>query len=176
MAVKNKSEYDWYKDNGICVRCMHEKAEKGYTMCRMCRLNYNDYHRVWQNQHEVTEERRQQNKESAQRRTERLHEQGLCFRCGKRPAAGTGKYSQCKICRERAARQKREREQKRGQIPTQLRGDGTYCLRCCKPLCNGQKLCPDCYQKAVANALKAAEASKLSPNRKPFIFTKYHRR
>ena len=175
MAVKNKEEYEWFKSIGICTRCMHEKAEKGYVMCRMCRINYNDYMKCYSDTHPKTDEKKQKDKELAQKTYDRRHEQGLCFRCGKRPPIGTGKYSQCKICNSKNARHKRERDHKNGVIPTELRGNGLYCLRCCKPICNGEKLCQDCHTKAVENARKAAEASRVSPNRKHIYFGKYNK-
>ena len=170
MGVRNKEEYAWYKNHGICVRCLKEKAEPGHTMCRMCRLNGNDYGRIWRDAHPKSEEKKRKDKEFKQAVYARNRELGMCFRCGKYPPIGTSKYSQCQKCNAKHARRKREREHEKGVIPYELRGDGLYCYRCCKPVCNGEKLCPECHEKAEVSARKAAEASRVSPNRKRIIY------
>lgn len=32
------------------------------------------------------------------------------------------------------------------------KGNGTYCFHCCKPVCNGEKLCPECLERAKQHA------------------------
>lgn len=36
MACHNKTLYEFYKRNGICVRCGQEKAEKNRVKCLVC--------------------------------------------------------------------------------------------------------------------------------------------
>ena len=36
MACHNKTLYEFYKSNGICVRCGQEKAEKNRVKCSVC--------------------------------------------------------------------------------------------------------------------------------------------
>ena len=36
MACHNKTLYEFYKKNGICVRCGQEKAEKNRVKCIAC--------------------------------------------------------------------------------------------------------------------------------------------
>lgn len=74
-----------------------------------------------------------------------------------RPPIGKGKYSQCRVCANKAATQKRERLQAKGTLPQILRGNGTYCYHCCKPVCNGEKLCLECLERARNQAETARE-------------------
>ena len=36
MACHNKTLYEFYKKNGICVRCGQKKAEKNRVKCLAC--------------------------------------------------------------------------------------------------------------------------------------------
>lgn len=67
----------------------------------------------------------------------------------------------CKLC---AARHNRNRRQKRHElglcIPHDMRGDGLHCARCCKPVCNGEKICPDCMDKLREQAKRLNEYNR----------------
>lgn len=158
MTEKEKAyereRYAWYKEHGICVRCGQEKAKENHTVCWSCLANMNDYSRIYYHSKEKprSDEQLERDKESRNRYVENRHSQGLCWRCGLRPPIGKGKYSQCRICADKAAKQKRERERAKGSIPQILRGNGTYCFHCCKPICNGEKLCPECLERVRKHA------------------------
>ena len=144
--------YEWYKSHGICVRCLTEKAKKGHVVCWRCLANENEYSRIYYHKNPRSDEQRAKDKEARERYVEERNSKGLCWRCGLRPPIGEGKYSQCRVCANKAAKQKRERLQAKGTLPQMLRGNGTYCYHCCKPICNGEKLCPKCLERVRKQA------------------------
>ena len=127
--------------DGMCSKCFHEPADKGYKTCWRCRAN---------NRRTVRYELSAEQKQKAIDRKKQINAERIaahiCINCGKRPPM-KGKQK-CKLC---AARHNRNRRQKRHElglcIPHDMRGDGTFCKRCCKPICHGEKICPDCMGK-----------------------------
>lgn len=154
-----RERYAWYKEHGICVRCGQEKAKENHVFCWSCLANMNDYSRIYYHSKDKprSDEQRERDKESCKCYVEKRNSQGLCWRCGLRPPIGKGKYSHCRICADKVAKQKRERERNKGSIPQILRGNGTYCFQCCKPICNGEKLCPECLERTRKHAEIARE-------------------
>lgn len=53
-----------------------------------------------------------------------------------------------------------------------MRGDGTYCKMCCKPKCNGEKLCDECRDKARKSIAIANEANSIHGGWEPLDFRK----
>lgn len=147
----------WYIDHGICPLCGHEDAEPGKQLCfecgernrQICAERYRRDPKA--NIRAVTEARK--------RRREARYAAGLCTECGKRPHLEGVKM--CGICREKHRRQDRARSEREGRLPQILRGDGTYCYRCCKPVCSGEKVCTKCRGKMQAGAAAARAAVDL---------------
>lgn len=101
----SKSNYEWYKEHHICVRCGQEKAERNHTLCLNCMmknreesLNYNRKHR---------DEINAKNRVISKIRYERLKQQGICACCGKRPTKYNKVY--CQHCGARRNAQYRAR-------------------------------------------------------------------
>lgn len=70
-------------------------------------------------------------------------EQGLCVTCGKRPPLPG--ILECFGCKNKRIIKYRE---KSDRLPQDMRGNGIYCYRCCRPICNGTKLCDDCRKRS----------------------------
>ena len=140
---------------GMCSRCFIRPADKGYITCWRCRANNNDG-----KPYKRSDAQKARAKENAKARRKRLTAAHICVSCGKRPAQTGGK--ECRICRIRCNNRRRELRYQRGQaIPHYMRGDGTYCKMCCKPKCNGEKLCDECRDKARKSIAIANEANSI---------------
>lgn len=145
----NSENYHWYKSHGICVSCGRQDAVKG-VYCLLCSDRHLDSYRKWKANNPPTAEQKANDCERRRRIREERRAAGLCTVCG-RPVLAKGR-AQCHICREKNNRYRRNRHIERGGIPAELRGDGTYCYMCCKPLCNGEYHCSECKQKLAKNA------------------------
>lgn len=140
---------------GMCSRCFIRPADKGYKTCWRCRANNNDG-----KPRKRSELQKAKAKENAKARRERRIAAHICIRCGKRPARE--RFKDCGICAAKVNRRRRELRYQRGQsIPTYMRGNGIYCKMCCKPKCNGEKLCDECRDKARKSIAKANEANSI---------------
>lgn len=140
---------------GMCSRCFIRPADKGYKTCWRCRANSNDG-----KLRKRSDEQKARAKENAKARREKRIAAHICVRCGKRPARE--KFKDCGICAAKVNRRRRELKYQRGQaIPAYMRGDGTYCKMCCKPKCNGEKLCNECRDKARKSIAIANEANSI---------------
>lgn len=140
---------------GMCSRCFIRPADKGYITCWRCRANNNDG-----KPYKRSDAQKARAKENAKARREMLVAAHICIRCGKRPARE--RFQTCGICAAKVNRRRRELRYQRGQaIPTYMRGDGTYCKMCCKPKCNGEKLCGECRDTARKSITKANEANSI---------------
>lgn len=139
---------------GMCSRCFIRPADKGYKTCWRCRANNNDG-----KSYKRSDAQKARAKENAKVRRERLVAAHICIRCGKRPARE--KFKDCEICATKVNRRRRElRHQREQAIPAYMRGDGTYCKVCCKPKCNGEKVCPDCMKRLREQVQKLHEHNK----------------
>lgn len=169
--MPDKETYQRYKARGICVRCYQEDAVPGLTRCWRCRANERDYCKIhyYQRKAEGIRKHNPKNKEAMERRNAERHAQGLCIQCGKRPAISDAKNARCKVCQKVITDRVREKSHRNGALPWELRGNGVYCYRCCKPQCHGEKLCPACHaaQSAVMKKLhdegKAGEGFRKYP-------------
>lgn len=141
LALKReeqKKDREFYLKNHICPRCRKEKLYGEETICISCstkeykatmrsrirlgRDHYNKIHREWA-------------KISYKRDTEN----GLCYRCRKRPADKG--YKACGICREKMNEYKRIRYQKTVKIPRDERLQNGICFFCDNPVKQGYKVC-----------------------------------
>lgn len=147
-----KAKRDKARKKGICTNCLKNRADKGYSTCWRCRADKNDAQRGRYDTE--TEEHRSERiakaTQKSKERKQRLLDQGLCISCGKRKA-DYGKQK-CRYCTEKHNAARREKAHASGVLPSYMRGDGRYCKMCCKPLCNGEKLCSECMKKQQAIA------------------------
>lgn len=126
--------------NGLCPRCCKEPADKGFKTCWRCRANY---HRT--TTYVMSDTQKQRAAELTKARRQKLVEEHICVRCGKRPARDG--YTECALCADKCNRRRREKAHERGVIPRKMGGNGLYCGRCFKPKCHGERICPDCLDK-----------------------------
>lgn len=157
MTGRTKELYDMLKAHNLCPRCGREPPMKDHVLCWACNANNNDSGKVYYEKHKTTKNRLPEIKVMKDKLHEKRREQGLCFRCGKRPAISNAKYSQCKLCNDYSRRRMAEKRQKQGMIPHILRGDGLYCYHCVKPKCNGERVCDECREKLRKHMLKIRE-------------------
>jgi hypothetical protein len=151
----------WYIEHHICYVCRRENAEPNKQMCWECA----EKSRVFQRK-KYHQNRAANIADSSQRRRERKAkrlELGLCVECGKRPH-DEGHKTRI-YCRRKELRLQKERRQQKGALPSELRGDGTYCYACCQPKCNGTKICGDCIESLRARAANARAHVDLSAHK-----------
>lgn len=141
----------WYLDAGICYTCKTRHVVNGETRCLICKMDNRERCKVYA-KNRSEESRRKQNIKSNTRK-ERLKAVGICVDCGTH-IAENGRV-QCGICLAKDRERHKQRNIDAGRIPQELRANGIYCNMCCKPICNGEKLCSTCYKKAC-DALEIA--------------------
>ncbi|MCM1221385.1 MAG: hypothetical protein NC548_43590 [Lachnospiraceae bacterium] len=146
-----KERYHWLKSKGICVHCGQEKAQKGTVLCRMCTINSSQYsvERYHRKTPEQLEHYKEYQKEYQHMRRQKLLAEGVCTRCGKRPARAG--YKSCKICSAEDCKKHKEKRLEKGIMPRFIMGKGEYCYFCGKSGCNGEKVCPECRERLTAN-------------------------
>jgi hypothetical protein len=150
---------------GICTNCYKEPADSGYNTCWRCRANARDQKKA------PSDEQKSRRNTLNKARRERLIAAGTCKTCAKRPVQNGRK--ECSVCLARYRERKKERAHETGKaLPHDMRGDGTYCYQCCKPKCNGEKLCTECYEKACQNLAKARKRKSVSGGWKTLNFKK----
>lgn len=141
--------------SGKCTVCFKEPADKGYKTCWRCRANSR---RI--KPYVFSDEQKQRNAELRKTRRQKNIEEHICVSCAKRPAMKGNQ--KCKLC---AAKHNRNRRQKKHElglcIPHDMRGDGLHCARCCRPVCNGEKICPDCMDKLREQAQRLNEYNRV---------------
>lgn len=143
---KSAETIAWYKENGICLHCGQRHVKPGCQMCHECLANKNDATKIWyHNLSDEAKKARHAKNYGSQRKTEqRRFEQGLCFRCGKRPPILHTRYGQCAVCRAKSREQQRRKRIRNGTVPRDERVKGVFCYRCGKPITK-DKYCPECY-------------------------------
>lgn len=100
-----KELYDWYRSNGICVKCGRVWAEPGRVRCRTCAKKMNTQHRKADPDGAWARKRMQELR--AERRLD-----GLCVDCG---MLTDGIHTRCAKCLEKN-RQASERRAIRKRI------------------------------------------------------------
>ena len=145
---RHTERYYWLKSHGICVQCGCENAEKGILKCWRCRANAHDWNVAKRKPQSV--EKRAEYAAFYRERYERRAEAGICTQCGIREAKP---HKKCKVCRAKERQRYHKRNQKTQEhLPWDMRGNGLYCFRCCKPICSGQKVCEKCREDMAASA------------------------
>ena len=143
----------WYLSHKICPQCGKNDLMGDETVCPECRAkavnritkkrkrdDYNLKHREW-----------------AKSAYQKRKEQGICTRCGKRPA--TKGMSTCAMCREKSNETRRIR---RGCSDRSDRINQGICYFCDLPVKNGYKVCENHYQMILKIGEKGREVQKLS--------------
>lgn len=179
MMPRSKEDYQWYKQNGICVLCKTQKADDGYCSCKKCRDKQREdqrKRREWLKQMRYCPQcgkeklygdekiclecgvkkyesnlksKKKIDNEYYKKRREEQKKKGICTRCNKRKSE-TGK-TMCGIC---LARHRKESEERRGnKIPRYERASYGLCYICGEEIPDG-KLCEKCKTRAMENLPK----------------------
>lgn len=138
----------WYADHGICYNCGQRDAEPNKKLCFEC--GEKNRMRVRKYYYSHREKNIADVNSCKRKRKNRLKAKGLCVTCGKRqPLPG---ILECFGCKNKRIIKYRE---KSNRLPQDMRGNGIYCYRCCRPICNGTKLCEDCRKRSVESVAYA---------------------
>lgn len=161
-----KHRRDWLREHGICVWCGHAAAEPGKVLCIGCEIKNSENHaRAWECK--SPEEKKAATARKGvylKERKRRFRENGQCTDCGKKLAEGYP-FRICLECRIKRKRYYDADREKKGHISWEQRTSGYYCYRCCKPIEFGERnLCPECYEKTAASALRMCESQKYKEN------------
>ena len=139
-----KEMYRWYKNNCICVRCRHARAEPNRVMCWKCIENEKEYNRI------KRESNKEKYKNKDNEKYKRLKEQGICTYC-KRKKAEFGK-TKCKKC---LAIIRNRRNSKKNDIERSERISYGLCYICGKnKLMENKGVCEICYKKRMESISK----------------------
>lgn len=148
--MSSKTDYDFYKSIGICVRCHKRAAEPNKVMCLECA----DTERI------KDKKKRERNLESEKKRDLDkyywLKEHGICTYC-KHEKAVPGK-TKCKKC---LAKIRAKRQAKRCDIDRSERRSCGVCYICGKnPVLSGKGVCNECHKlrlEAINKCLESRE-------------------
>jgi hypothetical protein len=127
MSSYSKQDYEWYKARGLCPRCRINKAADGMVTCPNCILESAMRDIGYGTARKTV---------NAKALRERYKLQGLCVRCGKRPAK-PGILS-CEQCSKKY--NAKNRIWQREHYVHKIRPDG-ICRFCDNPVVPGKKLC-----------------------------------
>lgn len=135
-------------DAGMCTRCGKNAPPEGRRICTDCLLKikglYAAKYGAAQTALRATEEYRRKISAYNRGRYERLVSEGICYICGRRPAA-EGQRS-CRECRRKISEQRRERKEQ------------GICLNCGKKHADGRVYCFSCRVKmSKTGAVKDGE-------------------
>lgn len=153
-----RKDKEFYTSHGICYRCRKEPIYGDETICPECsakeyantlksrerlgREHYNKVHREWAKKHY---------QESVKN--------GICYRCGKRPADGG--YKSCGICRNKNGEYKRIRYQANVKISREKRTQMGMCYFCDAPVKAGYKVCEKHWKMNVEKRRKQFREKKI---------------
>ena len=134
-------DYQWYKENGICVQCLRYDASPGKVRCEVC-LAKNA---------EVARKRREKMQSVSQAERHKMlresrKEQGLCIWCGKPKSRYSSVF--CTDCRIKNQHNNNARKTGISRSERPLYG---MCYRCGKSILPGNRLCNDCKRQSIAN-------------------------
>lgn len=167
LAYKRKYNAEratFLKEHNLCAWCGKAKSLEGHRLCwdcwdKSCEHSYQKYHSM------TNEEKKTSQKKTSEYRKElrkKRREQGLCTSCGKPVIDG---HLTCRICRNKHNNAAKEYRREKGVISFEERGNGTYCLRCCKPVeTQGNTFCTSCYEKSVQQAAHMRQFAKITPS------------
>lgn len=148
--AKNKQEYYFYKNLGICVQCNKEKAKEGQSRCQKCLDSAAEYRR--KKRSEMTDEQKEIEKQKKREHMRKLREEkkknGICIWCKKPVSKYSDKF--CIDCRVASTRRNRAKGITRSE-----RVSFGICYICGKePLFEDKHVCKQCYDKKINEAQK----------------------
>lgn len=133
-SEQKKIRYEYLKRIGKCIRCGKNTAEPGKAMCLECAGKESDDYYL-----KYREQKLENQKIYARKRTEYRRDNELCLTCGKRHA----KNGLCNVCK---GYQKRYRKNNRNDISRSERALYGICYICGKnPTVSGKGVCKECY-------------------------------
>ena len=158
----NKTLYDFYKENKICVQCGQDNAAKDRVRCPYCLYKNAESSRKTMSKEtkEEKEIRLKKNREYKRKRRIELKEKGLCIICQK-PICSWSKV----LCIDCAVKNKRKNEKRKHGISRNQRSSYGKCYICNKPVRECGSMCDRCYEM-VCNNLPKKTNEKLYVMRK----------
>lgn len=159
----SESDYQFYKQRGICPYCKKEKPEPGKVACRSCI----DKQKHWAEN--MTPEERARKKartrELAKLRYKKKKDAGVCVQCGKVPPTPGRTY--CAKCAEQRKKyyvptpetteKCRETARAYNKARYERRKAAGLCTRCGAPAAPGKTHCEDCLRKMRENMRRKRE-------------------
>ena len=152
----NKEEYRFYKERGICPRCRKEKAVASGVCCFDCIEKKQEYDRMrYKKQLESDHKHREKKNARWAELCRQRREQGLCQRCGKRPAANNRVH--CAMC---LAKVRRYYNNTRTDIPRSERPSYGLCYICGDEVFEGYGLCEKHYTQYAKRMAKLPRSER----------------
>lgn len=152
-----KARYEYLKSRHRCAKCAGQDAYtlNGRAYCAECIDRMSERQRVYISRH------REQHNAYNRAYRDKCKAAGLCVRCRKPAVRGK---TMCAVCA--AKDNARHRKKPCELIDREEWVDQGMCRNCRKPVKEGEsvwsgrpfRLCPDCYDKAVDNLIKAHAA------------------
>ena len=148
-----KTNYDRYKEKGICVRCGKDEAMINSYHCPDCAEKKAKYRaKQWL---KIKKDPKQLSKyceyhrEYYKKIVKRREEAGLCKKCGKRkPCHGKKQCVECLIKNRREIKKRREKKRKLDIPRSEYQSNG-LCYMCGQPWFEKHKLCEKHYKRSV---------------------------
>lgn len=146
----SESNYQFYKQRGICPYCKKEKPEPGKVACADCAEKMRNY--IANLSPERAAERRAKKRKNSKERYNRRKAEGLCVDCGKPAYNGGVRCYEHYLRNRRLGRERLER--KKLENPTES------CKNCNAPALPGKKLCQYHYDLYCGYMAKARVTEK----------------
>lgn len=157
-CLKKSNEYsrevrEWCKQNRICPECKKNKLFGDEHICPECLARK----AMYRANNPTSDEKRKENNERLKKQQKTLYQQrkkqGVCTRCGKRPAVKP--KAKCAVCLKRDAQVHRKQYYDKIDIK-EYRKANNLCYHCGNPIDRetGQ-LCQSCWDKCRENGLKS---------------------
>lgn len=162
-----RQQKHWYADGGICPTCRKNKLMGTEKNCPECRAKGAEY--ATKRRNTQKDAYNKQHADWARSRYAERVENGICIRCGKRPASD-GK-TQCQYCAEQRNKYYRDKRAK-----TRMNAEEKYekgiCRFCNEPVKEGYKLCEHHYQ---LNLINSAKTNRDTYNRRQYQISQRRR-
>lgn len=167
QRIYDREKREYLKEIGVC-KCGKEVAI-GFTSCPDCLEK--DRQKKEQKRVSNRQEYNEYMKEYRKNQTQKRRAEGLCTRCGKK-LTDTSKAT-CAECRVKMRKQKNKRNA--GKIPRSEWIENGMCYHCGKPVMDGKKVCPECYERNM-KLLEKANASPAGIEAKRQYEERFYRR
>lgn len=153
---EERAEYHSYKVHKICINCHNEDAEPGHVYCFECL----EKKRIAGQKKMLNAEQRAKKSEQDKRRRAERKAAGICTICGRKKAQKP--YVLCLEChvKERKAWERNHATTTRSERP-----DYGECYFCGKPIKEGFRICPKCYERqlGIARVMRGASDHDAHP-------------